>query len=395
MLFCITGLLVINFSDVKAQGYESSREAESYLTEETENEEEMTGEFQMNLLADMDFSEIQNMLDEMLGNNSFSFVDTVKKLMNGEAVFSKETVLELVHGLFFSRIEKERGTLGKVLLLIIFSSVFANFAAVFDNGQIGEISFYVVYLLLFMMLMDSFSQMSISLHASISWMAEFMKGLAPAYFAAVSASSGALTAAAFYEGILLLVWLIQWLLLTFLLPGVNLYILLKMVNHLSREEMLGKMAELISTAVSWGMKTLLGMVAGLQVIRSLVTPVIDSLKRTALGKTASMIPGVGNAVNTVTELIITSAVLVRNSLGIVVFVVFLLVGAGPVIHYLVLSLSYRFLAAVSQPVSDKRLVECLSTMGEGCGFLLRILFTAEIMCMLTFLILMVSFQGGV
>ena len=45
-----------------------------------------------------------------------------------------------------------------------------------------------------------------------------------------------------------------------------------------------------------------------------------------------------------------------------------------------------------RPVSDKRLVEAFGTMAEGCALLMRILFTAEILCMLTFLILMAG--GG-
>ena len=126
----------------------------------------------------------------------------------------------------------------------------------------------------------------------------------------------------------------------------------------------------------------------------MVAPVIDSLKRTAIGKTAAAIPGVGNAVNMVTELVVTSAVLVRNSLGAAFLLVFVLVGAGPVIHYGFTSLSYRFLAAIAQPVSDKRMVGCLATMGEGCGMLLRVLLTTEILCMLTFMILAMSFGGG-
>ena len=357
--------------------------------------EEATEGFGETILADLDFTEIQNMLDELLGSNSFSFMDTVKKLIKGEDAFSKETVQELLRGLFFSRLEGEKENFIRILVLVLLAAVFANFAAVFDNGQIGEISFYVVYLLLFMILMNSFSALSQSLSSSISWMAEFMKGLAPAYFMAVAASSGGTTAAAFYEGVLLVVWLVQWLLLNLLLPGANLYILLKLVNHLSREEMLGKMSELIETAVSWGLKSLLGLVAGLQIVRGLVSPVMDSLKRTALGKTASALPGIGNAVNAVTELVVTSAVLVRNCMGVVILIALVLAGAGPVIHYTALSLSYRFLAAVSQPISDKRMVECLSTMGEGCSLLLRILFTAEISCMVTFLILIVSFGGGV
>ena len=73
---------------------------------------------------------------------------------------------------------------------------------------------------------------------------------------------------------------------------------LKLVNHLSREEMLGKMAELLEIMINWGLKTLSGTAVGLQVIRNLVAPVMDSLKRSVIGKTAAAIPGIGNAVNT-------------------------------------------------------------------------------------------------
>ena len=202
-----------------------------------------------------------------------------------------------------------------------------------------------------------------------------------------------MTATAFYQGVLLLVWLVEWLLLTLILPGANLYVLLCLVNHLSKEDMLSKMAELLDTLISWSLKTMLGAVLGLQAVRGLVAPAMDAIKRTAIGKTAGAIPAVGNAVNVVTELILTGAFLVKNCLGAVAVVALLLAGAGPVIHYGVLSLSYRFLAAAAQPVSDKRIVGCLGTMGEGCAMLLRIMITAEVMCILTFVILMASVGG--
>ena len=66
------------------------------------------------------------------------------------------------------------------------------------------------------------------------------------------------------SGVLLLVWLVEWLLLTLILPGANLYVLLCMVNHLSKEDMLSKMAELLETMINWSPKTMLGAVLGLQ-----------------------------------------------------------------------------------------------------------------------------------
>lgn len=352
-------------------------------------------ELKQEILSEMDFAEIQDMLDDMLGEESFSFREALENMLTGKDAFSEEAVQKFLHGLLFSGLEREKALFMKILLLILLAALLANFASVFDSGQIGEISFYIVYLLLFMLLMNSFSEAAASLQQVIAWMTDFMKVLAPSYLITVSAASGAGTAAVFYEGVLILVWLIQWILLSVILPGADLYVLLRLVNHLSREEMLGKLAELLSTAISWGLKTLLGIVAGLQVVKGLVAPVVDTLKRSLLGKAAGALPGVGNAVNMVTELVVTSAVLVRNCLGVMILIAFVMAGAGPVIRYGILSLAYRFLAAAAQPVSDKRIVECLSTVGEGYGILLRILFTAEILCMLAFLILMAGTGGRV
>ena len=119
------------------------------------------------------------------------------------------------------------------------------------------------------------------------------EGTLTGVFMAVAAASGASSAAAFYQGVLLLVWLFQWILERVLLPGVSLYILLRFVNHLSREEMLGKMAELIETVISWGLRTLLGVAAGLQVVRGLVAPVMEFSERSAVGKLPVLFLGSG------------------------------------------------------------------------------------------------------
>lgn len=352
--------------------------------DETETTEE--------LLKEINLADVQKMLDDFMGADSFSMKEALIKLTRGERAFSKEAVQEFVYRFFFYQLDQEKELFVKLILLILLSAVFTSFAEVFENNQIGDISFFVVYLLFFTILMDSFSKMSSSLEKTISWMTEMMKGLAPAYYMTVCAASGAASAVIFYEGVLLMVWGIQWLLLTVLLPASGMYVLLQLVNSLSREEMLGKMAELLNTAVSWGLKSLLAAVVGLQIIRNLVAPVMDSVKRGLLSKAAGALPGVGNAVNMVTELVVTSAVLVRNCLGVVILVVFVLIGAGPMLHYGILSLLYRLLAAVAQPVSDRRMVRALGTMGEGCALLLRILFTAEVLCMLAFLVLMAGIQ---
>ncbi|MCI8813869.1 MAG: stage III sporulation protein AE [Lachnospiraceae bacterium] len=357
-------------------------------------QQESEGQSAQELLEDMQLEEIQQMVDEMLGEDAFSLTQAVQNLMSGQDVVNKEKALEMVGRIFFSQFDKQRKLVSQALILTLLAALFTNFAQIFDRGQVGEIGFYIVYLLLFTLLLNGYYSLSQQLEERIAGLLELMKGLAPAYYLAVAAASGVTSAAMFYQMVLMLVAAAQWVILAFVLPCTGLYVLLQMVNGLSKEAVLSKLADLFRTLVEWAMKTMMGVLVGMQVIRGLVSPVIDSLRRTTLGKTASAIPGVGNALNAVTEIVLASAVLVRNCLGVAFVLILLIWGATPLIQYSVCALLYKLAAALAQPVSDKRLVSCLSVMGEGCSMLLKILFTTELLCMIAIAVLAVSFGGG-
>lgn len=382
---------------VSAKTYDSTQrevEEETVSTVGMELESEKIYEkWQERFLQELNLTEVQKMIDDALEEHDISVLEMTKSVMKGELPLSKEIIQEILYRLFFLRLNRERTLLSKIILLILIAAIFYVFTEVFENGQMGSICFYMVYLLLFIFLADNFSNMSRKLLQQLLWVSDFMKVLAPAYYMTVAAATGVTTATMFYQGVLFLVLLIQWGLGSIVLPCTNLYVLLMFVNHLSKEEMVNKFAELLHVLIGWILKSFMGIVIGLQVVRGLVVPAVDSLKRGAIGKTASVIPGIGNVVNTASDLILTCAILIRNSFGVVVLIILVLFGLEPMIHYLVMSFAYRFLAAVAQPVSDKRIVACLGTMGEGCMLLLRVFFQAEFLCIVTFLILMMSLGG--
>lgn len=357
-------------------------------------EPEGEGQKAQELLEDMQLEEIQRMVDEMLGEDAFSLLDAMQNLMSGEEVINKEKALEMIGRIFFSQFEKQKKLVAQALILVLLAALFANFSQIFDKGQVGEIGFYIVYLLLFTLLLNGYYSLSRQLEERIAGLLELMKGLAPAYYLAVAAASGVTSAAMFYQMVLMLTAAAQWVILAFVLPCTGLYVLLQMVNGLSKEEVLSRLADLFRTLSEWAMKTMMGVVVGMQVIRGFVAPVIDSLRRTTLGKTAGAIPGVGNALNAVTEIVLASAVLVRNCLGVAFVLILLIWGLTPLIQYGVCVLLYKLAAALAQPVSDKRLVSCLGAMGEGCGMLLKILCATELLCLIAIAVLAVSFGGG-
>lgn len=373
---------------------EQNEEQEYNLSEEVQEEitEQDIADTTEELLNDLELENIESAVSQLLEDDSFSFQEMVEALISGKMQLDAETLVELVKEMFIGELAGQKQILMQILLLILASSLLLNISHIFDKGQISEIAFYMVYLLIFVLLVKSFGSLSSQMSAALDKGVSFMEVLTPAYYLAIIASNGTSSAYCYYQIVLIVIFAVQWLLLKVVVPGINVFVLLGVVNNLSKEDLLSKMAELLKTVMEWILKSVIALVVGMQVIQRMVSPMLDSLQRTFIGKTASAIPGLGNVLDSVTEMVIGCSMLIRNCVGAAALIVLILLGVGPVIQLGATTLLYRALAAVTQPISDKRMVGCLTVMGEGCGLLFRVLLTAEILFLVT--VAIVASGGG-
>ena len=368
--------------ETKTAEDETGEEIDTKVNTDTEESgvytEEDVNEVTEGLLSGLDLSEIDNIVEEMLGTDELSFSELVWKLTTGELELDAELLLDMLQEIFFEELLEQKEILMQLFLLVLVSALLFNLTHLFENGQMTNVTFYMVYLMVFVLLMKSFRGLLGQVESVVGSTTSFMKILTPSYFLAITASNGSLTASAYYQVVLITITLVQSLLLKIGIPGIQMYVVLGIVNYLSQEDFLSKMAELIKTVVIWMTKTVTALVVGLQVIQKMIAPAVDMVKRGFIGKTASAIPGLGNVLDSVTEMTIGCAVLVRNCMGVAALVVLVVFGLGPIVQLGVTALLYRLVAAVVQPVSEKRLIQAITVMAEGCGMLLRILVTAEI-----------------
>ena len=106
-------------------------------------------------LEELDFSDIDTMLEQQDGTEGLNFKGLVEKLVNGEEI-DKGWLLDELLSAVFSEVAEFRGTLVQMVLLCIVFAILYNFANVFENPSVTEISFYMVYMLLLVLLMRSF-----------------------------------------------------------------------------------------------------------------------------------------------------------------------------------------------------------------------------------------------
>lgn len=346
----------------------------------------------MELLESMDFADIDRMMEDLFPQERMEFADAVRQIMMGNTDVGRDAIKEMLWERILGAWEVNRKSILYLILLAIASAVFIGFSDIFQTRQVSQISFYMIYLLVMGICLASFQAASEWMANGVHTLTGFMKVLYPVYFAAVTVAKGSISSLAFYHLAIILIVVIEELLLHLIVPGIHMYVIIRVMNSLQSEDYLSKFAELLETAIGWGLKTLMGGMIGLNVIQGMLGPAIDTVKRSAVTRGMEMVPGVGDLLGGTAEVALGTAVLIKNSIGIVGMFLCLVLCLAPLLQLAVITLGYKLAAALVQPVSDKRIIECISGVGEGCKMLMNCIFVTGILFLVT--VAIVSYTTG-
>lgn len=338
----------------------------------------------------LDYSEIQNAIDDiqvdMLDGNQFQFQKYVEGFLSGEKTFHMKTILGDLGSAFLGQLNRERSSIIQLVAIAIIASVFTSFTNVFKSSHIAETGFYVTYLLLFTLLTATFYKISGIASTTLGSLLDFMKALLPTYAVGIAFCTGSKTSMVFYETTLGIITVANLVLIRILLPLINVYFVLLLANNIMKEDMLSKMSELLEKIISWSLKTLLAAVIGINVIQGLIVPVSDQVKKSVLLKTAQAIPGVGNTMRVATESILQASVLIKNAIGVAGLLVIVAICIVPIIKLVIYQLIYSFGAAIVQPISDKRIINCIHATAKSAKLLMSVVMISAVLFLFTIVI---------
>lgn len=296
-------------------------------------------------------------------------------ILEGQAGEAFKMITQAVKEGFAGDLAGMKTLLVSILLIGIFSALLSDFSDVLAKGNTRGTGFYLLYLILLSTLTGAFTVISRITVATFENIILFVKLFVPSWAVSVSVSLGTTTASFYYGMMLLLVWGIEEILLSVMVPFIYSYVILALLSALFPEERLNLLLDFMKKIADFAFKVMLALVTGMSFVQALIIPAVDGLKVSAMKKAMQVLPGIGGAVEGVAELVLGSAVLIRNTMGILFLVLLLLICALPVFKILVLSGLIRFGAALCSVVGDKRLSGCVDKVGEGCFLLLRCVLT--------------------
>lgn len=341
-----------------------------------------------------ELTRLNDQVNQLFPGNQLDMEKLFAMLMQGK-------ITEVMKMLFQSMAQTFRGEaqsfLELVVLLLcigIIAALLMNLTDLFENKQVADIGFYFVYLFLILILLKVFGTVTDTAQTMISDMLIFMKLFMPVYFMAVGAATGVTTALLYYQFILALIYGVEAALSAFLMPLIKVYIFLTFMNGLWTEEKLHMLLELIKRIIGYLLKLSFAVITGISMLQSMITPVIDSMKLSAVQKTIALIPGIGNISDSVAEMVVGSTVLIKNSVGVLAVLLLVLLCAAPAAKIWILAMLLKLAAALAGIISDRRVTSCIDRVGEGSLLVLRTLLTASGLFLITIAIAALTTNRG-
>ena len=271
------------------------------------------------------------------------------------------------------------GSLKKIcitfLLLAVFAGVFGARLDSLGGKEVSKMSFLMLHILLFSTLMSLYYEMLEITREVVQAILLVMNAAIPVYYVAVVSSGNNLSAYTYYRISVLAIYVVEQVILHVILPFVSCYMILSFGNALWLEKKLSAVTEFMKKTIAVFLNTIVGVVSGISFLQSMVSPMIDGLKNNAVGKVTSMVPGIGNAAEGMTELTVGSLVLIKNSVGLCIFLILLITAAVPVIKLFLVSILLKGCGALMAIISEKNFAKPVLELSEAVAILLKIVMT--------------------
>ena len=343
-------------------------------------------------IDDFDFRKSGQVLEEA-GYKDFNVNNIIQNIITGNFSDVFKTCFNIIYNKTIGDVNFIYKLLGNLVLVVVMSAFFTNFASVFSKDNVSETAFYICYLVAITLMISLFDSFCVIASDFIRLLISFIYGIVPTYFLSV-AIVGQVSAAGFYQLTLIIITVSEFVFLHIIIPLIKIYVAVSIVNNVSREDFLSKTANVIKNLINFLTKLFVGIVTSLNVIQALVLPSIDGAKNTTIRKFVGALPVVGDGTDAMSSILLGSFNLMKNTIGGFAIIVIIVLCIVPFLKVQVYSFSMQIAAALVQPISDKRITDSFSCLSVGTRMLARVIMSGGLLFIISIAIIcMVTGKG--
>lgn len=301
----------------------------------------------------------------------------------------KLSTKKLMNALGMYMIREVAASLKLLALLVMISLICAlltNLQKAFSGESLSNIAYFACYSLLIIIMAKSFYIGVDTARSTIKEMADFMTALVPILIMLVATVGGFVEAAVMDPVIIGAITISAKLFMDVIIPLICMTFVLQFVNNLSSEYKIDKLTKLLNQVAMWGQGIIMTIFIGIMTVRGITSKTIDEVAaKTAKFAVDNFVPIVGKSLSDAISTVAGYSLLLKNALSSLGLVILIFILLFPVIKLLIMSLLYKLTAALIEPISDGRLVNCINSAGGSL-----VLVTACLICVSVMFFIMIA-----
>jgi len=369
---------------VQAFAYEPSIEYEA-VQDEVIKEEIINEQFESKELEDLKETLKKNSGDgitELIPD--YNPENIIKDAVKGNFKFNINSIVNSVLRALFKEIYINMDILVKLMVLIVLCAVLNNLQASFLSKSVGELAFYICYIVLVSILLVSFKATVTAAYEMIDGMVNIMYSSIPVLITLL-VSSGNITSGGVLQPLLIsIVQVCATIIKNIFIPLVILSTIISVVGNISDKVQISRMSSFLKHITTWSLGIILTVFIAVVSVQGSLGAVVDGVtSKTAKFAIGAFIPIAGKYLADAADAVVGCTLLIKNAVGVAVMIGIIVVCLFPLIKMLAIIALYRMTCVLMEPVAEGRIIKCISDIAGSITFILGIVASVAFMFLIT------------
>ena len=270
--------------------------------------------------------------------------------------------------------------IGSLIIIAIVCALLNNLQSAFNQETLSNIAYFACYGLMIVLITKSFYIGVELAKSTILSMADFMAALMPVLMMLL-ASVGGFTEATLLDPVIMgFATVSSRIYINVIIPIIFMSFVLQFVKNISSDYKVNNLTKLLKQVAIWTQGIVMTIFIAVITLRSIAAATIDQVTiKTAKFAVDTFIPVVGKCLSDAISTVAGYSLLLKSAISGLGLVIILIIVLLPIIKLLVMAFLYKLAAALIEPISDSRTVDCINSVGDSLILLMSCVISVSIM----------------
>lgn len=325
-------------------------------------------------LGDIDFAGFEQIIEELNNEQKAIFGDSftakLKKILSGEEQINFASLGSMILSVFSKDIVEILPLLCSLIAVGILSSIITQ-TSYSNDKSVADIVHFVCFGVIITIVFSWTSSVITLTSNTLSSLKTQMEVSFPILLTLMTALGSTISVGVYQPVVAILSGSVMTIFTNIILPLFVFCMVFTVAGNLSNNVKLNSFSKLFMSIFKWTIGITFTLFSSLLVVQGITAGSYDGLSiRTTKYALKSYIPFVGSYLADGLNLILTSSMLIKNSVGLAGLILLLATIIAPIIKILVLKLSLALASSVLEPICDKRICNFLGGVSKCLSMLI-------------------------